>query len=229
MSSLILFISLIFTKEQVKTQKQDYKTVNNAANRPKNKHVYFDISYTTSDKPVLGRLVMELFSEVTPRTAENFYQLCKGFRAQDNKKYSYKKSIFHRVIKNFMIQGGDITRRNGTGGLSIFGQRFEDENFDVLHEKPGLLSMANSGSNTNGSQFFITTNKTSWLDGKHVVFGQVIKGFEHVKAISELKTIANDVPQKDVIIVNCGDYIVASEEEPQLDNKYTHERIKSDL
>merc|ERR1711953_661688 len=171
MSIILLFISFIITTEAVKTQEHSYKTVINAANKPKNKHVFFDISYTTSGKPVLGRLVMELFSEVTPRTAENFYQLCKGFKARDNKVYSFKNSIFHRVIKNFMIQGGDITMRNGTGGMSIFGQRFEDENFEVLHEKPGLLSMANAGPDTNRSQFFITTNKTSWLDGRHVVFG----------------------------------------------------------
>lgn len=151
---------------------------------------------------------MELFKNIVPRTCENFRQLCTGEAGRgklSGKLLSFKGSIFHRVIKDFMMQGGDFTNFNGTGGESIYGTKFHDENFKIRHTTQGLLSMANSGPNTNGSQFFITFAPTNWLDNKHVVFGKVEDGYPICKKIENLPKGANDKPLKKVTIVDCGE------------------------
>jgi len=166
--------------------------------------VFFDVSI---DNQPAGRIIFSLYKDVVPKTAENFKCLCTGEKGNtaSGVPISYKNTGFHRVIKSFMLQGGDFTNHNGTGGVSIYGEKFEDENFERKHTRGGLLSMANAGPGTNGSQFFITTVATPHLDGKHVVFGTVLRGYEVVKRIESLPTDPNDKPKVSVTITDCGE------------------------
>jgi len=172
---------------------------------PNNPKVFFDLDVGGER---LGRIVMQLYKDVCPKTAENFRALCTGEKGNcsTGQPLHYKGASFHRVIQNFMLQGGDFTKGDGTGGESIYGEKFNDENFKLKHDAPGLLSMANAGPNTNGSQFFITTVATPHLDGKHCVFGKVVEGLDFVKKIEGLETDSGDKPKTPVIIADCGEY-----------------------
>ena len=171
--------------------------------RMANPRVFFDI---TIGGKLAGRIVFELFADTVPRTAENFRALCTGEKGlgKQGKPLHYKGSRFHRIIPQFMCQGGDFTRGNGTGGESIYGEKFADESFQHKHTTPGLLSMANAGPGTNGSQFFITTVATPWLDGKHVVFGKVVDGMKVVTAMEAVGS-KTGTPSADVVIGECGE------------------------
>lgn len=170
----------------------------------KRSRVFFDIAIGGSK---IGKVVFELYDDVVPKTVANFRALCTGEKGtgKSGKPLSYKGSAFHRVIKSFMIQGGDFTAGNGTGGESIYGEKFDDENFELKHTKPFLLSMANAGPGTNGSQFFVTTVPTPHLDGKHVVFGEVLSGKSVVRQVENTPVGANDKPDRECVIVDCGE------------------------
>jgi len=169
-----------------------------------NPKVYFDM---TADGEALGRIVMQLRMDVVPKTAENFRQLCLKPEGE-----GYLKCPFHRVIPDFMCQGGDFTNQDGTGGKSIYGEKFADENFDLKHTGPGILSMANAGPGTNGSQFFLCTAKTQWLDGKHCVFGKVWKGMSVVKAIEACGSSSGTTSKK-ILVDACGEIDPSDQDE----------------
>eukprot|EP00904_Undaria_pinnatifida_P006827 jgi/Undpi1/3274/HiC_scaffold_15.g06648.m1 len=159
--------------------------------------VFFDMSVGGSSA---GRVIMELRADVVPKTAENFRQLCTGEAG-----FGYKGSAFHRIIPQFMCQGGDFTAGNGTGGKSIYGHKFEDENFELKHTGPGILSMANAGPGTNGSQFFICTVKTDFLDGRHVVFGKVTEGMDVIGKLEAVGSSPQGTTSAPVVIEDCGE------------------------
>ena len=152
-----------------------------------------------------GRISMELFADVVPRTAENFRQFCTGEHQKQGKPVGFKGSSFHRVIKGFMVQGGDFVRGDGTGCTSIYGEKFEDENFTLKHTGPGLLSMANSGPASNGCQFFVTCDACDWLDNKHVVFGKVVDGMLTVRKIEAVAVGANSKPKLPIVVTQSGE------------------------
>ena len=170
---------------------------------PHNPVVFFDIRIGSTE---IGRVLMELYYDLVPRTAENFRQLCTGECKKDGVPLGYKNTSFHRVIKDFMIQGGDFVNGDGTGCTSIYGggSTFDDENFIMKHDGPGILSMANSGKDTNGCQFFVTCAKCDFLDKKHVVFGRVLDGLLVVRKVENVPTGANNRPKIPITIYECG-------------------------
>lgn len=177
------------------------------SNHTVTEHAWFDIEIKNYDGPgedYTGRFVIALFGDTVPMTVMNFAQLTKGYK-RGNQNLRYKNSHVHRIVPDFVIQMGDITVGDGTGGRSVYGDTFNDENFILSHEAAGYVSMANHGKDTNGSQFFIVLNKARWLDGKHVVFGKIIEGFDTIKTIGEVESDPNTaIPKKRVKIVDCG-------------------------
>mmetsp|Transcript_45290 Transcript_45290/g.141975 ORF Transcript_45290/g.141975 Transcript_45290/m.141975 type:complete len:203 (-) Transcript_45290:92-700(-) len=192
---LVAAVALVAAVGAAKTKKKDLEEIT--------AKTYFDIEI---DGEPAGRIVFGLFGKTVPKTTENFRQLCTGEAgwAPSGKELTYRGSKFHRVIPQFMLQGGDFTHGTGVGGLSIYGAKFEDENFKIKHHTPGLLSMANAGPGTNGSQFFITTVVTPWLDGRHVVFGKVLEGMDLVTLI-ESKGSSSGRPTAEIVIANSGE------------------------
>eukprot|EP00009_Paramoeba_aestuarina_P000336 CAMPEP_0201514956 /NCGR_PEP_ID=MMETSP0161_2-20130828/6654_1 /ASSEMBLY_ACC=CAM_ASM_000251 /TAXON_ID=180227 /ORGANISM="Neoparamoeba aestuarina, Strain SoJaBio B1-5/56/2" /LENGTH=177 /DNA_ID=CAMNT_0047911651 /DNA_START=79 /DNA_END=609 /DNA_ORIENTATION=+ len=172
------------------------------ASKEANPVVFFDITVGHQNQ---GRIKLELFADKCPKTAENFRQFCTGEYRRAGEPIGYKGCNFHRVIKDFMIQGGDFVKGDGTGIASIYGERFNDENLTLKHDSPGLLSMANTGPNSNGCQFFITCAPAQWLDGKHVVFGRVIEGLRVVHLIENVPVDAKSRPKIDIKISECGE------------------------
>ena len=180
--------------QQIKQNKPKHKSKPKHKKKSKSKKLVF-FTIAINDKE-MGKIKIKLFDKIVPKTCHNFRTLCQTQK--------YKNSPFHRIIKDFMIQGGDYTRGNGTGGLSIYGNTFPDENFELSHDRPYLLSMANAGPDTNGSQFFITTGDAPHLDGKHVVFGEITKGHEIIDKLNNIQTGSNDKPVHNVYIAECG-------------------------
>uniref|UniRef100_A0A183BL54 Peptidyl-prolyl cis-trans isomerase n=1 Tax=Globodera pallida TaxID=36090 RepID=A0A183BL54_GLOPA len=192
----LLFCIILFLISHVQSKEAERDAIDKPKGPKVTEKVYFDIKIGDED---VGRIEIGLFGKTVPKTVENFVELAKKPKGE-----GYVGSIIHRIIKDFMIQGGDFTKGDGTGGKSIWGEKFPDENFKLKHYGAGWLSMANSGKDTNGSQFFITCKKTSWLDGRHVVFGKILSGMSIIRRIEHTKTLAGDRPEKDVTIAAAG-------------------------